>query len=177
VLGAHQLENAATAVACARALDAGISDDAIARGLASVSWPGRLEVLSRRPLVIADGAHSGDSARRLRAGLTDYFSTRRAFLIVGMSAGKDAEALARELAPIAGRVVAVQADHPRSMPPRHVVDAFLKAGVHAEAAEGVAEALDGALAVAQNEDVICLTGSLFVVAEGRAHLQGTKATA
>ncbi|HEY7465710.1 MAG TPA: cyanophycin synthetase, partial [Dehalococcoidia bacterium] len=177
LLGAHQLENAATAVACVRALDASISADAVARGLASVSWPGRLEVLRRRPLVVADGAHSADSARRLRRGLTDYFSGQRAFLIVGMSAGKDVGALARELAPIAKRVFAVQSEHPRAMPAGQIADAFLRAGVEAVPAAGVAEALDRALAEAQNEEVICLAGSLFAVAEGRAHLQGTKATA
>jgi dihydrofolate synthase/folylpolyglutamate synthase len=180
LLGAHQLENAATAVACADALSArgvALPDEAVERGLATVVWPGRLEVLRRRPLVIADGAHSADSARRLRRSLTDYFSAADAFLIVGMSAGKDAEALARELAPVAGRVTAVHAGHPRAMPPGEVAAAFRKAGVRAEAGGTVAEALDGALAVAQDDDVICLAGSLFVVAEGRARLQRTKAKA
>jgi dihydrofolate synthase/folylpolyglutamate synthase len=89
LLGQHQLENAATAVACADALaqrGLPISDEAIEKGLASVSWPGRMEILSRDPVVVADGAHSRDAARRLRESLTDYLSCRRAFLIVGMSA-------------------------------------------------------------------------------------------
>ncbi len=102
LLGRHQLENAATAVACADALTQRrlpIPDGAIQHGLAHVSWPGRMEVLHRKPLVVADSAHSRDSARRLRETLTDYFSCQSAFLIVGMSADKDVTGLAQEREP------------------------------------------------------------------------------
>ncbi len=176
LLGEHQLENAATAVACADAL-AGrglpIPDEAIQQGLAQVRWPGRLEILHRHPLVVADGAHSRDSARRLRESLADYLSCRNAILIVGMSADKDVTGLAQELAPIASgrRVIAVRAGHPRAMHPRLVAAAFVKSGVEAAAGDKVWEALGEALAAARAKDVICLTGSLFVAAEGRAHLQ------
>lgn len=174
LLGSHQLENAATAIACVDALGWSdrfrSQDEAIALGLAGVRWPGRFEVLSKRPIVIADGAHSPDSARRLRETLTDYLSCRKAFLIVGVSAGKDVESLARELAPLAGRVLAVQADHPRALAADEIAAAFARLGVDAEAGGSVAEALDRALAATPDEGVICLTGSLFAVAEGRAHL-------
>ena len=181
LLGQHQLENAATAVACADALSQrglSIPDEAIRQGLARVSWPGRFEILRRQPLVIADGAHSRDSARRLRESLTDYLSCRSAFLILGMSADKDLTGLAQELAPIASgrRVIAVRAHHPRAMPPQQVAAAFIEAGIEAAVGEEVGEALGEALAAAEANDVICLTGSLFVAAEGRAHLQKTAAT-
>jgi dihydrofolate synthase/folylpolyglutamate synthase len=180
LLGRHQLENAATAVACADALTQrglSIPDEAIQHGLARVSWPGRMEILRRQPLVVADGAHSRDSARRLRETLTDYFSCQRAFLIVGMSADKDVTGLAQELSPIARRVAAVRSGHPRAMPPQQVAAAFREAGAEAEAENEVAETLEKVLATAAGEEVICLTGSLFVAAEGRAHLQGIAATA
>ena len=180
LLGRHQLENAATAVACADALTQrglSIPDGAIQHGLAHVSWPGRMEILRRQPLVVADGAHSRDSARRLRETLKDYFSCQRAFLIVGMSADKDVTGLAQELSPIARRVAAVRSGHPRAMPPQQVAAAFREAGAEAEAENEVAETLEKVLATAAGEEVICLTGSLFVAAEGRAHLQGIAATA
>ena len=129
-----------------------------------------MEILSRRPIVVADGAHSRDAARRLRESLTDYLSCRRAFLIVGMSAGKDVTGVAEELAPIARRAVAVRANHPRAMPPQEVAAAFAEAGVETEVGEEVAEALDKTMATADDQAVICLAGSLFVAAEGRAHL-------
>ncbi len=180
LLGEHQLENAATAVACADVLaqrGLAIPDEAIEKGLASVSWPGRMEILSRKPLIVADGAHSRDSARRLRESLTDYLCCRSAFLIVGMSAGKDVTGVAQELAPIARGVIAVRSAHPRAMPPQQVAAAFVDAGVEAETGDKVAETLDKPLAAAEDEEVICLTGSLFVAAEARAHLRGIAVSA
>jgi dihydrofolate synthase/folylpolyglutamate synthase len=177
LLGRHQLENAATAVACADALTEHglpISDDAIEKGLAGVSWPARLEILSRRPIVIADGAHSREAARCLRESLTDYFSCRAAFLIIGMSAGKDVSGVAEELAPIVRRAVAVRANHPRAMSSQEVAAAFAEAGVETEGGEEVGEALDKTMATADDKAVICLAGSLFVAAEGRAHLGGLR---
>jgi dihydrofolate synthase/folylpolyglutamate synthase len=177
LLGRHQLENAATAVACADALrerGLAIGDEEIERGLANVSWPGRMEILSRHPIVVADGAHSRDAARRLRESLTDYLSCADAFLIVGASGDKDVTGLAQELAPIARRVVAVRANHPRAMAPAAVAAAFVEAGVEAEVGEEVAAALEKTIAVADDKAVICLAGSLFVAAEGRAHLGGLR---
>jgi len=179
LLGEHQLENAATAAACVDALrrrGLEVPEGSLERGLAAVRWPGRMEILRRKPVVVADGAHNRDSARRLRESLTRYLSCRSAFLIVGMSAGKDAIGLAEELAPVASGVVTVRAGHPRAMPPQEAAAAFRGAGVGAEVGQGVAAALDEALAAAGGEGVICLTGSLFVVAEGRAHLRGLAAT-
>ncbi|GAH21737.1 unnamed protein product, partial [marine sediment metagenome] len=76
LLGQPQLDNAATAVAALEVLaEKGfhISGDSITKGLAQVSWPGRLQVLSRRPLLVVDGAHNPDSARKLKQSLEQYF--------------------------------------------------------------------------------------------------------
>jgi len=81
LLGQHQLENAATAVAALEVLaEKGfhISGDSITKGLAQVSWPGRLQVLSRRPLIVVDGAHTPDSARKLKQSLEQYVDVDRA---------------------------------------------------------------------------------------------------
>jgi len=178
LLGEHQVENAATACACVDALrERGhlIPDDAVVHGLASVSWPGRLEVLQERPLVIADGAHNRDSARRFRQALTDYFSCQHALFIIGVSADKDVRGLAEELTPAAAGVIATQAQHPRAMPPERIADAFAGLGVATEVVKTVGEALKQAVAVVGEQGVICLVGSLFIVAEGREHLLGTRA--
>ncbi len=173
LLGAHQMENAAAALACADALRQrghAISDEAIARGLSQVAWPGRLEVLRERPLVIADGAHNRDSARRLREALRDYFSCERALFIVGASDDKDIDGLAAELAPVAARVIAVRADHPRAMPPERIAEAFRRLGINAEVSDTVGSGIDEAIAVRGGVGVICLVGSLFVAAGAREHL-------
>ena len=173
LLGAHQVENAVTAVACVNALrerGAHIPDESVLDGLASVRWPGRGEVLTETPLVIADGAHNRGSAQRLREMLAEYFPGDRAFFIVGASADKDIEGLAEELAPMAERVFAVRTDHPRAMEPQRIAAAFAALGVPIEVRNDVGEALDTAMASKAGRAVICATGSLFVAAEAREHL-------
>jgi dihydrofolate synthase/folylpolyglutamate synthase len=176
LLGAHQAENAATAVAAVEALGSrleslgyskGVAATAIVRGLESVRWPGRLEVLSEEPLVIADAAHNADSGRRLREALVEYFGAGRVLFIVGASADKDIDGLAEALAPVAERVIATRTAHPRAMEPARIVEAFGKLGVPGEHVNGVKIAIQRALAVSSGRALICLAGSLFVAAEGR----------
>lgn len=181
LLGVHQVENAATALACVDALaerGVEVSQEVVERGLAAVVWPGRLEVLRRRPPVVVDGAHNRESARRLREALRDYFSARPAFLIIGTLADKDVAGLAEELAPAAAEVMAVQASHPRAMPAQRVAEAFAGRGVPAEVEEGVAKALERVMAVAGRQGLICVVaGSLFTAAEARQALLGVPAVA
>jgi dihydrofolate synthase/folylpolyglutamate synthase len=169
LLGRFQAENAATAVAAVEALRRDIARAAIVRGLESVRWPGRVEVLSEEPLVIADGAHNADSGRRLREALVEYFGAGRVLFIVGASSDKDIDGLAEALAPIAERVIATRAAHQRAMEPARIVEAFRKFGVPGEDVESVTVAMQRALAVSGERRLICLSGSLFVAAEGRQY--------
>jgi dihydrofolate synthase/folylpolyglutamate synthase len=167
------LENAATAVAAIDALgQKGISieDSAVVEGLNEVTWPGRLEVLRDEPLIIADGAHNRESARRLREALREYFDCERALFIVGASSDKDIEGLAEELAPVASEVMAVTTRHPRAMERERIAAAFTAHGVDVELWQSIPEAVAAAIATTYRSGVICLVGSLFVAAEGREHL-------
>ena len=74
LLGDHQRENAAAAVAAVEALEIGVSADAVAQGLRTVEWPGRFQVLSTEPNVVVDGAHNSHSMARLRQAALEYFS-------------------------------------------------------------------------------------------------------
>jgi dihydrofolate synthase/folylpolyglutamate synthase len=172
LLGAHQVSNAAVAVAVVEALrecGAFVPDESMQEGLNGVRWPGRMEVLSETPLVIADGAHNRDSARRFRESLAEYFSRERAFLIVGASSDKDIRGVAEELEPLAEGVFAVRAEHPRAMPAEDVADAFRAVGVPTEVRDNIKEAIDAAMEATESDGVICLLGSLFVAAEAREH--------
>jgi dihydrofolate synthase/folylpolyglutamate synthase len=175
LLGRHQVENAATAVAAVRALDERIpstvdaNSQTLARGLERTAWPGRFEVVHEAPLVVVDGAHNGDSARRFIETMREYLKTDRATFIVGSSADKDISALARETVPAAERVIAARSGHPRSMEPARVAAAFEPSGVPVEYVDSVRAALDLALAATTGSGVICLLGSLFIAAEGREY--------
>ena len=171
LLGRHQLNNAAAA---ALALDAiKIDEAALRQGLAALRWPGRIEILRRQPLVIADGAHNRDAARALVRTVREDLGRSSAVLIVGCSGDKDMDALADELAPLATQVVATRSRHPRAIEPREVARVFAERDVPVAVEEPVGAAVDAALAQAAGEAVIAC-GSLFVAAEAREHLLGVE---
>ena len=168
LLGDHQQENAATAITALGVLRKQgwhISDADVLDGFADLRWPGRLEELGRRPLVIADGAHNGDSARRLREALLKYFEFREAVLVVGVSADKNVDDIASELLPLASTVILTKSRHMRAAAPADIADAFTRPDIIVETTGSVKEALDRAREIASEEDLICATGSLFVVGE------------
>jgi dihydrofolate synthase / folylpolyglutamate synthase len=175
LLGRHQLENAATAVLAVENLrDAGVevTPQGVKAALSEVKWPGRLEVIKRKPLVVLDGAHNGDSARRLVQALTGVFSFRRLILIAGLNGDKDLDAFAREFASLEPDVIATRAHLPRAAAPEAVARAFTEQGMPVRTAPDVAAAVDDALAEVGPNDLICVTGSLYVVAEARAWVLG-----
>jgi len=168
LLGQHQLGNAATAVAALEVLAEkgfNISADNIIDGLARVSWPGRLQILRRRPIIVVDGAHNPDSARKLRQSLEQYFDYDHAILVIGASSDKDIASIISELVSLFDKVIVTGACHPRAMAPALLKAEFARHGVETQVAEGVATALSQALALAGDRDLICVAGSLFVVAE------------
>lgn len=170
LLGQHQQVNAATALATvARLCDAGIDipDTAVRAGLESVRWPGRLEVLGRRPWVIADGAHNGDSMQKLCVAIRELFPHRKMILVFGSSADKDIDGMLDAILPIVDHVLVTQADHPRAAAPRLLAERIAARGKRAETV-AVDQVLDRALRMAGEGDLICATGSLFLVANLRA---------
>ena len=173
LVGEHQLENAAAAVAAVEVLagrGVAVSAGAIATGLARVRWPGRLQVLRREPWLVVDGAHNADSARRLAEALEQYLDFDRLVLIVGASADKDIAGIVKELAYLPGTVIATRSRHPRAVAPARLVAEFSRWGIAPLVAEDVAAAVELALARAAPGDLICATGSLFIVAEVMEYL-------
>ena len=171
LLGEHQLENATTALATiARLREQGASVPltAVGEGLRAVHWPARFEILSRSPLVIADSAHNGDSARKLMATLRRHCDHRRLILILGASSDHATPALLSALLSEADRAIATRAAHPRAAEPAWLRAQGQEMGFEMEQSDSVAQALEMALSQAGPEDVICGTGSVFVAAELRA---------
>ncbi len=166
--GEHQMENAAAAVTAIEVLKedgADVSRESIARGLGRVRWPGRLQVLRQKPWLVADGAHNADSARRLVKALRQHFDFKRLTLIFGASADKNVADMAAELAPFPDTVIVTSSRHPRAIAAGKLAEEFSRRGVTAVVAENVTRAIDAALAGASEGDLVCVTGSLFIVAE------------
>lgn len=177
LLGRHQVENAATALLGVENLaPAGITvePDTVRKALAEVRWPGRLEIVKRRPFVVLDGAHNTDSAKRLVQALRSTFSPRRTILVAGLNTDKDLTGFATAL--VDGLpdldVIATRSTIQRAAEPRAVAQAFTDAGAMARIAPSVSAAVDDALAEADPADLICVTGSLYVVAEARGWILG-----
>jgi dihydrofolate synthase / folylpolyglutamate synthase len=170
LLGAHQLSNAATAIAAVELLaERGFPAEpkAMEEGLAQVRWPGRLEIVSREPLVVVDGAHNGDSAQKLAAALRENFEYRRLILVLATSADKDVGSIVEGLASENPLVIATRSSHPRAGDPATVAGEARKQGLPQEMAPDIASAIERAVALAEPSDLICVTGSLFIVADAR----------
>ena len=176
LLGSHQGENAATAVGvleCVRELGYQIGEDAIEAGFAAVSWPCRLEVLDRSPLVVADGAHNVYSMETMLQSLRKCFDFRKLVLIAGFSRDKSVTGMVGAMTPLSSVSIASRSRHPRSMAPREVAEALAATGATAvHEADSVARALEVARSFANADDLILGTGSLFVAAELREAVLG-----
>ena len=175
LLGDHQVENAAVAVATLELAGRRgliVPADAIIAGFRDVSWPGRLQVLERRPLVIADGAHNPYSMACLRDALREHFPFHRAFVIMGISADKDASGILREIAPLGCKLIAVRSRHPRAADPARIAAEARRLGMDATSDLTVADGLALARREAQPDDLVCATGSLFVAAEAIEAVRG-----
>jgi dihydrofolate synthase/folylpolyglutamate synthase len=167
LLGEYQMENAATAVAALEILvEKGyrIKERSIIDGLSHIDWPGRLQVLRRNPYVIADGAHNPYSAAKLREALKKHFKFEHATLIIGTSSDKDIGGIMSELLPVFDRVIATRSTHPRATPTERLAAELKRLGRDIVETGDITEALPLALAQSGENDLICITGSLFVVA-------------
>ncbi|MDD5449932.1 MAG: bifunctional folylpolyglutamate synthase/dihydrofolate synthase [Candidatus Omnitrophica bacterium] len=165
LIGYHQFINASTAIGLVESLrfyDIMIKPDAVIKGLKNVKWPGRLEILKRKPLLVLDGAQNRASAQALRLAIQDYFNYKRLILVLGISKDKDIKGICDELAPVSDEIILTRADVPRAEEPA-VLANFIKK--HNRVTSSSKEAIEMAEASAGNSDLILVAGSLFLVGE------------
>ena len=173
LLGAHQAENAAVALAVLEALaerwTIAISDDAIRTGMAAARWPGRLELLDGGPhgRVLLDGAHNPAGARALAAALTDL-GVQRPAIVFGAMQGKKVRSVLRALAPLDPRFIFTRVDDPKALAPESLAAAWRSVSGEPSL---TAPTADQALTMAYADPVI-VAGSLYLVGEVRGILTG-----
>ncbi|MDE3086800.1 MAG: bifunctional folylpolyglutamate synthase/dihydrofolate synthase [Acidobacteriota bacterium] len=170
--GAHQGDNAALALAVAEAFfGAPLAGETVEAALASVSAPGRLEVVGRAPLVVLDGAHNVAGAEALATALAELHPEGGAVAVVGMLRGRDPSAMFQALAGGGvASVVTCSAPSPRAFPAAELCEAARAAGLEAKATESVVDALTLARPMVAEDGLLVVTGSLYVVADARAVL-------
>lgn len=171
--GAHQGDNASLAIAAVEAFFERPSDDDVVReAMATVEVPGRFEVVGRNPLLIIDGAHNAHGAAAAADTLDDFRVEGARILVVGTNRPHDPVELLEALgARRASLVIGTNADFPRAVPAVDMAAAAASIGIDAEAVPGVAAAVAEARRRAEPEDVILVTGSLYVVGEARRALR------
>jgi dihydrofolate synthase / folylpolyglutamate synthase len=171
--GRHQADNAAGALMAVEAFLGGRLDpDTVRAGFAEVTSPGRLEVVSRKPLVVLDGAHNSAGARALAAALLEEFVVDRRILVVACLADKDLRGILEGLAPATGRLLVTTNRSPRAAPAERLRKEAEALGLVAETAPDVATAVTRAIDTAGETEAVVVTGSLHTVGEARDLLLG-----
>ena len=164
--GAHQRANAALAVRTVEVVRGAMpfNQSAIERGLASVPWPGRFQVLERgRQKIVLDGAHNPDGARALAATLRAEFPGQPLTLVLGLLADKKWETVCRTLAPLASNILAVPVNSSRTANPDALAQACRAA--QSRGTINAISSLSEALALTRRDDVVVIAGSLYLIGE------------
>lgn len=172
LLGAHQVQNALTAYAALKVIDkAGIkvSNANIGKGFATVSWPGRFEILQNDPLVVIDSAHNLDSAEKLAQTIRDYLPGRLISLVFGASEDKDVTGMLGALSPVIESVMVTQSVHPRSYDANQLAEAAQKLSLPVTVDPQLESALERVYANLKPDGALVITGSIFIAAGARQY--------
>ncbi len=170
--GRHQAANAAQALACVRRLGLAPSDAALCEAartaFARLRLPGRAEILSRRPAIVVDAAHTAASAAALVA-LLESFPRRATHLVLSVSADKDLGALLARLLPGVDRVTVTRAEPSRSLDPRDLAAAVraAAAGIELRVVPNPHLALRAARAEVREDELLVATGSFYLAGLAR----------
>ncbi len=195
LLGRHQLFNCACALEALEVLEEDgydIKESAVRKGLKNIVWPGRLEIVSKRPLIVLDCAHNPAGAAVLKHALQREFNYKRLFLILGIMADKDIKGIISTLAPIADTVILTRPKTERAasleMLYKEIMDLrvmnyelrmkdsnrkskILNRKLKIMLIEDVQEACRTAISMSKAGDMLCITGSIFTVGEAREALR------
>ncbi len=163
LLGSYQVDNASIAVAAAKHL--GIDKEAIARGLASVVWPCRLEILSESPTILLDGAHNLAGVTALRSSLDEMFPDQKILFLLGILQDKDVKGMAEVLVRACDDVVITWPLSERAASPETVAQ-YISAS-HVETVERIEDGIERVKALSNDDSVICIAGSFYLVGRAR----------
>jgi dihydrofolate synthase/folylpolyglutamate synthase len=149
------------------------SEGDIRLGLADPLWPGRLEIVSSRPMIVLDGAHNIAAMRSLADSIKRDFDFKDLVLVVGIMADKEISPILREVLPLASKTIFTRPAYYRASEPQRLLQAAEKLGSTGEVSVPLSAAIDRARNLAGERDLILITGSLFTVGEAKSYLDPT----
>lgn len=163
LIGRYQIENAVLAIETVRALNQkgySVSEKAIYSGLKKAVWPGRFQLLCKKPIVIADGAHNRDGAARLAQSVQFYFTNKRILYIMGMLRDKEQEEVIKATCPLAEQILTVPTPGARGTSSYELALEVQKYHSNVTALDSVEEAVELSFLMADKDTVIIAFGSL-----------------
>lgn len=175
--GPHQITNAALCLAACEILSQSgwpVKEEAIRAGLLHVQWPGRLELFPGSPAVLLDCAHNPAGAMALRNALLKEYAYEDLILVLGIMADKDWPEMLSVLAPLAKEVIVTAPKLARSCPPHLLASEVSKYCSKVQVVDDVAQALNMGLKMAEPQDLVLVTGSIFTVSEARQAIAKSK---
>jgi len=171
LLGYHQIKNASTAIGAVESLSIkglNISRKAIYEGLAKSSWPGRLEIMHRKPLILLDCAKDPEAVRSLKETLLNDFAFSKMIAIISISSDKDISSMIRYFSEVVDYfLITAHKVMGRAAEPSIIAREVEKYSIPYGLAIDVKDAIQKALSLAEDDDLICITGSVFLVGEAR----------
>lgn len=172
LLGEYQLENVATvlkAVEVLRTQGIEIPDEAVHKGLQTVRWPGRFEILRKSPTAVLDGAHNPQGAESFVRNVKAYFPGKKLTVIVGILADKEYHTVVEILSQLTARWIAVTPNSDRALEASELAVSLQRYHADVRIIDSVTEALDTAMQDSGPDDVICVLGTLTLIGEVRSY--------
>jgi dihydrofolate synthase/folylpolyglutamate synthase len=179
LIGKHQAVNAACAMAASQAYTDPLDRtdaEAFKRALESIRTPGRLEILSEKPLVVVDGAHNVSGAERLASTLIEEFDYKKLVIVVSILEDKDAKGIMRVLGAVATDLIVTENRNPRSIPAGRLGSLCGTEGIEHRVEPDFPSAMRLAYNIAGKNGLICVTGSLYSVSEARIYFKHQRAS-
>ena len=164
--GRYQAKNAALAILAAKLLGEkrfAMTDEAIRRGLQAARWPARLQVVQSRPVIVVDAAHNADGMRVLAQALSENFSYRRLFIVMGLLEDKSLPPIFRAWQNLSPQFFFATPASERARPAAPLAHAAKAFGYQAQAFDSPTTAFHAARKICRDDDLLCITGSHYLI--------------
>ena len=166
LLGDHQLHNASVVLSIADTLIGEgwkISEQNIYDGIRDVRWPGRFDIVCRKPLFIIDGGHNPQCIEALVKNIQDYLAGKKVIALTGVLADKDYADMYKPVMPLVDRFVCITPPNPRKLEAEQLARYLRKAGAQAQASERILDGVKKAMELAGKDGVVLCFGSLYSI--------------
>lgn len=166
LLGDHQLHNASVVLSIADTLIGegwNISEQNIYDGIRDVRWPGRFDIVCRKPLFIIDGGHNPQCIEALVKNIRDYLAGKKVIALTGVLADKDYADMYKPVMPLVDRFVCITPPNPRKLEAEQLARYLRQAGAQAQASESILDGVKQAMDLAGEDGVVLCFGSLYSI--------------